>query len=216
MAKVQNPVIGRSKGSAGGMTFSKVYSKNIMRAKAFEVNNPKTTAQTTQRNFFKSVSALVATFTPEQLRFMFPTMPKGISRRNAFFKQMAENTQMVEGVKEMKLADLVTVGNAPTMDFGTTTCAIAGSSINVELDAAVKANTEVKDNYFLAMIVNDTQNKAILPITNAKVETGTLAIDLPDDWESTDSVHAIPLITDSKLALVGLGTLSVAERPARQ
>ena len=216
MAKVQNPVIGRSKGSAGGMTFSKVYSKNIMRAKAFEVNNPKTTAQTTQRNFFKSVSALVATFTPEQLRFMFHTMPKGISRRNAFFKQMAENTQMVEGVKEMKLADLVTVGNAPTMDFGTTTCAIAGSSINVELDAAVKANTEVKDNYFLAMIVNDTQNKAILPITNAKVETGTLAIDLPDDWESTDSVHAIPLITDSKLALVGLGTLSVAERPARQ
>ena len=49
MTKVQNPIIGRAKGSAGGMTFSKNYDKNVMRAKAFEVNNPNTQAQQTQR-----------------------------------------------------------------------------------------------------------------------------------------------------------------------
>lgn len=215
MAKVQNPVIGRSKGSAGGMTFSKVYQKNIMRAKAFEVSNPKTAAQTNQRDYFKSVSAQVAGFTPDQLRTIFPTMPKGMSRRNAFFKQLAEFTQDVNGQKTMKLEDLVTIGNAPTYDFGTTTCTIASGTISVGLDAAVKADTTVKDNYFMAAIVNDTKNEIVLPITNNKVETGTLSIAAPTGWEDTDTIHAIPLISDSKTALVGFSTLSVLQRPAR-
>ena len=38
--KVQNPIIGRARGSAGGMTFCKNYDKNVARAKAFEVSNP--------------------------------------------------------------------------------------------------------------------------------------------------------------------------------
>lgn len=215
MAKVQNPVIGRSKGSAGGMTFAKVLQKNVMRAKAFEVSNPNTIAQQVQRNFFKSVSAQVAGFTPDMLRTLFPTMPKGISRRNAIFKQLAENTQMVEGAKLMKLADLATIGNAPTMDFGSTTCTLSSGVASVGLSAAVKANTAVKDYYFLAVIVNETKEEVYLDVTNNKVETGTLSVTVPSTWEDTDAVHAIPLITDSKAAFTSFGTLSVSQRPAR-
>lgn len=215
MAKVQNPVIGRAKGSAGGMTFNKTYDKNIMKAKPFEVKNPKTIAQVNQRVFFASVSAQAMALNPDQLRTIFPTMPKGISRRNAFFKQLAENYQDVEGQKTMKLADLLSVGNAPTMDMGTTTCSINNGVISVELDAAVKANTQVKDNSFIAMVVNDTKNEISLPITNAKVSVGELSITAPSDWEDTDTIHAIPLITDSKEALDGFGTMSVLSRPER-
>lgn len=216
MAKVQNPVIGRAKGSAGGMTFSKVYDKNVMKAKVFEANNPKTAAQTIQRDYFKTVSAQAAVLTPDQLRVIFPSKPKGISRRNAFTKQLAEFTQIVGGAKEMKLADMITVGNAPTMDFGTTTATISGTSVGVTLDAAVSGNTELGDNYFIAMLVNNTKNLVSLDITNAKISVGTLAIDLPNGWEDTDTVHAIPLITDSKVALTGFGTMGVTVRPARQ
>lgn len=216
MAKVQNPVIGRSKGSAGGMTFSKVYDKNVMRAKAFEVSNPKTAAQIVQRDYFKSVSAQVAVFTVEMLRALFPSKPKGISRRNAIFKQIAEYSQVVEGVKTMKLADLLTIGNAPTMDFGTTTASIASGTISVALDAAVKANTQVKDLYFVAVVVNDTKQEISLDVTNNKVETGTLSITAPQGWEDTDTIHAIPLITDSNATFSSFGTLSVSQRPARR
>lgn len=215
MAKVQNPVIGRSKGSAGGMTFSKVYDKNVMKAKPFEVSNPNTTAQQTQRNFFKSVSAQVAIFTVDMLRTIFPSKPKGISRRNAIFKQLAANTQVVSGEKLMKLSDLATIGNAPTMDFGTTTAAIASGVVNVNLDAAVKANTAVNEYYFVAAVVNDTKNEIFFDITNALVSTGTLSINAPSTWEDTDTVHAIPMITDSKSAITGFGIVSVAQRPAR-
>lgn len=216
MAKVQNPVIGRSKGSAGGMTFSKVFDKNVMRAKAFEVNNPKTVAQTTQRNFFKDISNIVAGFTPDMLRALFPTRPKGISRRNAIFKQLAAFSQVVEGVKMPDLAELQTIGNAPTMDMGTTTAAISSGTVTVTLDNALKTNTEVNAYYFLAAVVNDTKEEIALTITNALVSTGTLAVTAPASWEDTDTVHAIPLITDSKAAITSWGTLSVATRPERK
>ena len=215
MAKVQNPVIGRTKGSAGGMTFAKVYDKNVMKAKVFEASNPNTAAQQVQRSYFKSVSAQAAVLTPDQLRAIFPSKPKGISRRNAFFKQLAEYWQMVEGEKVMKLSDLMTVGNAPTMDFGTTTCAISSGTVSVGLDAAVKANDQVKNYYFIAMLVNDTKNEIYLDITNNKVETGTLSITAPSNWENTDTIHAIPMITDQTATFSSLGTMGVTERPAR-
>ena len=103
MAKVQNPVIGRSKGSAGGMTFSKGYGKNVMRAKVFEPNNPQTAAQMNQRRYFKTVSEQVATFTPAQLRLFSPTCPKGMGRRNALTRQFTEYYTDVNGQKTMEL-----------------------------------------------------------------------------------------------------------------
>ena len=213
MAKVQNPVIGRAKGSAGGMTFNKVYNKNVMKAKIFEASNPNTAAQQVQRSYFKEVSALASFFTPDMLRSLFPSKPKGISRRNAAFKQLAEYTQMVEGVKEPKLSDMLSFGNAPTMDMGTTTCSISSGTVSVGLDAAVKANTAVKDFYFVALLVNDTQNDIYMDATSNKVETGTLSVTAPDSWEDTDTIHAIALITDSKAVVGGFGTLAVIKRP---
>lgn len=215
MAKVQNPVIGRTRGSAGGMTWSKVYDKNVMKAKIFEASNPNTVAQQNQRQYFKAVSVQTAYLNVEQLVALFPNKPKGLSRRNAFFKQLAEYTQVVEGEKQMKLADLLTVGNAQTMDMGTTTCSISSGTISVGLDAAVKTNDLVNSYYFIAMVVNDTKNEIYLDNTNAIVSTGLLSITAPANWEDADTIHAIPLITNSKVAVTGFGTVSVAKRPAR-
>ena len=187
-----------------------------MKAKIFEASNPNTAAQQTQRNYFKLVSALAAVLTEEQLRAVFPSKPKGISRRNAAFKQLAEFNQTVQGVKSPKLSDMLSFGNAPTMDMGTTTCSISSGTVSVGLDASVKANTAVKNHYFVAMIVNDTQNQIYLDVTNNKVETGTLSITAPDSWEDTDSVHAIPLITDSNAAFADFGSFIVKTRPTKQ
>ena len=215
MAKIQNPVIGRAKGSAGGMTFTKSFANNVMRAKAFEVANPKTAAQTNQRVYFGSLSGLSSTFTPEQLKFLFPNKPKKMSRRNALTKQLANYVTTDNGQKVVNYDTIDTIGNAHQMDFGNTTCTQEGTTISVGLDASVKANASVKDNYFVAVIVNETLGAMTLPITSNKVETGTLSITAPDGWLATHQIHAIPLITDSKAALAGFGTVGVSERPAR-
>ena len=213
--KGQFPWIGRSRGSAGGMTTCKINDKNVMRAKAFEVTNPNTPAQQNQRNYFAELTKLSGSFTPEQLKTLFPMKPKTMSRRNALTKQLGEDWTTSAGAKIIEFAEIVTLGNANTYDFGTTACSISGGTISVGLDAAVKADTTIADNYFIAAIVNKEKEEIFLPITNNKVSTGTLSITAPANWQDQDSIHAIPLITDSKAAVTGFGTMSVTKRPAR-
>ena len=213
--KGQFPWINRSKGSAGGMTTCKINDKNVMRAKPFEVANPKTTEQMKQRNYFAELSALVASFTPDQLRAIFPSKPKSMGRRNALSSQLSAFYSVSGNNKSVNLTDLTTFGNAKTRDFGTTTCVLSNGNANVTLDASVTADTTVADNYFIAAIVNVTKSEIYLTITNAKVSLGLLKIAVPSSWESTDNVKAIPFITNSKVALSGFGTMATIERPAR-
>lgn len=217
--KVQNPIIGRARGSAGGMTFCKNYDKNVARAKAFEVSNPKTQAQQTQRAFFAELTALSSDFSDDQLRFLFPNKPKTMSRRNAISKQIAQSYEVHGTEKSIDFADIDTLGNAPVMDFGVTTCEFSQGSIIVTLDHSVSTIPSLGGYDFVVALINNTQGKISLTTENAKVTNGSLSPDTPTGWEVTDSISAIPLITNStngKIATVGFGTMSVAKRPARK
>ena len=214
--KIQSPWMGRIRGSAGNMTGCKIYDKNVMRAKAFEVNNPNTAAQQVQRGYFANLTKLIASFTPEQLRTLFPSKPKAMSRRNALAKQLAEYNVMDGTEKIVDFAEIDTLGNASTMDFGTTTATAAGSAVSVTLDNAVKANTELANNYFIAALVNVTKEAISLDTTSAKVSVGTIAPALPSGWETTDTIHAIPLVLDTTTAVGGFGTLGVFKRPVKK
>ena len=213
--KIQSPWMGRIKGSAGNMTGCKVYDKNVMRAKAFEVSNPRTTAQVTQRDFFAELTALCSDFTTEQLRCMFPQKPKAMSRRNMLTSQIAENYSVAGKTKSINFATIDTLGNAKVMDFGTTTCVYDTNKWNVTLDNSVKANTELADYYFIVALVNETQGKISLTTESALVSTGTLDLNNLSGWLSTDTVHAIPFVTNSKSAPASFGTLGVTKRPTR-
>lgn len=217
--KIQSPWMGRIKGSAGNMTGCKVYDKNVMRAKAFEVSNPNTQAQQTQRRFFASLVDLCSDFSEAQLRTLFPAKPKTMSRRNAVTKQIAMSYEVDGTTKSIDFADIDTLGNAPVMDFGMTTCEFSNGSINVILDNSVKANLQYAENDFIAAIINETKGQISLTTENGQVSDGTMIADIPAGWQTTDSIHAIPLITESKggkIALVGFGTMGVVNRPARK
>ena len=214
--KVQNPIIGRARGSAGGMTFCKNYDKNVARAKAFEVSNPNTQAQQTQRNFFKQLTALCADFSEDQLRFLFPSKPKTMSRRNALSKQIAESSRVIGNNKIVDYVEIDTLGNAPVMDISVTKCDFHNEEIRVLLGDSVKTNQSIADYDFVVAIVNETKNAISLTTENSMVSDGRLNVAIPSGWETTDSIHAIPLITDSKggkIALVGFGSMSVTRRP---
>ena len=217
--KVQNPIIGRARGSAGGMTFCKNYDKNVARAKAFEVSNPKTQAQQTQRNFFVLLMALCADFSEDQLRTLFPNKPKTMSRRNALSKQLAESYAIDGTEKTIDFADIETLGNAPVMDFGVTTCVFDKGEISVELDNAVKAIQSLADLDCIAAIVNETKGQILLPTMATSVSYGEIHLQQPSDWDTTDTLHAIPMILNSQGhngRPISFGTIGVAVRPARK
>lgn len=217
--KIQSPWMGRIKGSAGNMTGCKVYDKNVMRAKAFEVSNPNTAAQQTQRSFFASLVDLCSDFSEAQLRTLFPAKPKTMSRRNAITKQIAMSYEIDGTTKSIDFTKIDTLGNAPVMDFGTTTCESNGESFDVILDNSVKQNQELASNDFIVAMVNETKGQISITAECASVSSGELKPSIPVTWSLSDSVHAIPLITESKggkIALVGFGTMGVVNRPARK
>ena len=215
--KVQNPIIGRARGSAGGMTFCKNYDKNVARAKAFEVSNPKTQAQQTQRAFFAELTTLCSDFSDDQLRTLFPNKPKTMSRRNALSKQIGKWYQVEGTEKTIDFTQISTLGNAPGMDMGETTCEFSNGSINVIIDNSVKNNTSLGDYFFLAAIVNETKGEISLTLENGEVSDGSIIMAIPSDWETTDSIHAIPLITDQKssAALTSFGSFIIKQRPEK-
>ena len=218
--KFQSPWMGRVSGSAGNMTGCKMYDSNVMRAKAFEVANPNTAAQQVQRNYFKDLTELTNTVSVEQLRTLFPSMPKKMSRRSALAKQLALSVAMDGAVKVVDYADIDTLGNAQSMDFGETSCTNSTGTITVGLAAAVKALTYYADNYMGVCVVNDTKGDLFFPDTNVNVSTGSLSFSAPSGWETTDTIHAIPFIMKEKKgessAAVAFGTLGIVTRPARQ
>lgn len=109
--KTQNPWMGRMKGSAGSMTGCKVYDKNVMRAKAFEVSNPKTQAQQTERGFFAQLIAAVATLSDAQLRTLYPQKPKTKSRRNMLSTQLSSAFSVDGTTKSLDFANVQQFGN---------------------------------------------------------------------------------------------------------
>lgn len=117
--KIQSPWMGRVKGSAGNMTGSKIYDKNVLRAKAFEVSNPNTTAQQTERSFFAQVADCCASVSEEQLRSLFGVKPKSMSRRNALTKQLSAAFTIDGNEKVLDFSKLPAIGN--------------GEKVNVEM-----------------------------------------------------------------------------------
>ena len=216
--KTQNPWMGRFRGSAGNMTGCKVYDKNVLRAKAFEVANPNTTAQQTQRNFFKQLAGLTATFSDEQLRTLFGQKPKAMSRRNALSKQLAASYVIDGGKKEVDFASITTLGNAQTMDFGTTVLTRSRGTVIVALDAVVSGNTSLQPYQFIVALVNDTKGEIYMPLASASVETGSLTVSTPATWTDGDDVHCIPFITNSTtdVSTIGFGTLAATKRPEKK
>jgi hypothetical protein len=135
-----------------------------------------------------------------------------MSRRNALSKQLADCYNLDNGKKVVYLNNLQTLGNASSMDFGTTTVTASGSAVSVALDNSVKANTEIADNYFIAALVNVTKGAVSLDTTSAKVSVGTIAPALPAGWETTDTIHAIPLVTNETSAVTSFGSFIIKVR----
>ena len=214
--KIQSPWMGRIKGSAGNMTGCKVYDKNVMRAKAFEVSNPRTTAQVTQRDFFAKLTALCSDFTAEQLRCLFPQKPKAMSRRNMFTSQIAENYSVNGTTKSIDFTTIDTLGNASVMDLSGEITAWVEGIIQISIDEDIVENPTWGAYYFFVAIVNETKGKIYMPQTFALVSNNNLKIEAPSDWEDNDTMHIIPFITDSKTTPTGFGTISVMKRPPRR
>lgn len=174
MSKIQNPVIGRAKGSAGGMTFAKQFDKNTMRAKPFEVANPKTEGQTKQRDFFKQVQEIVAGVSPEELRSLFGNMPKGMSRRNALSKQVAAAYSMDGNNKVVDFSKLSGIGNGERVKSPIVFFENGGTEDNTTITAdLLNVSNDANPNLILVLFDTDTNKISLINTSFYLAETLT-------------------------------------------
>ena len=213
--KTQNPLIGRAKGSAGGMTACKMYDKNVLKAKAFEVSDPKTAAQENQRNFFKEVSDLVSQLSEEQIRFLCPKAPKSMSRRNFITKQIASHVTTSSGQKVVDLANIKTLGNGKEVKYFKPAVDVETDEISVYNNESWPSFEYTKSHQLFALLIRvDEKTLELKASADLLINDDVVTFD-KNGATPTSNLYAILFSAKTTTPLTTFGTMVPIERPAR-
>lgn len=178
MTKIQNPLIGRASGQAGGMVFSTLYGQNILKAKPFEPQNPNSLAQQYIRGAFtravvvaKAVAVQDAATLPER-----GFAPKTL--RGAIVRQFMNQVEPYAGGTGAIDYDSMGFGGGslgtptglvqPTMLAGDLTVGF-GTSLNSPSDLAT--------DKVVVIVYNKTKNQAYVAVSAVERSAGTIVID---------------------------------------
>ena len=192
MGKIKQGILGGFKGKVGTVIGASWNGIAYMRGLAQSVKNPKTAAQLQQRAYFKDLQGLVGQLTDEQLQSLFPTVMRGMTRRNMLTRQLAAAAAVTDNVKAVDLAQLEGIGNGERID-------------SQMLESVVSLTNDVKDFYaepaaaeligkpaeanFIAVAYNITQRK--IDIFNTEETDPSLGVSVPvGNWaEVGDSIR---------------------------
>ena len=219
MGKIKQGILGGFKGKVGTVIGSSWNGIAYMKGLPQSVKKSNSAAQIMQREFFKEVQQIASQLTAEQLAFLFPSAPQGMSRRNAITQQLSADPLIAEGAKHADLANITSLGNAPTADLPDVSISATRSSITISWDAENDWRATHSDEYPTICVFNVTQKKIFLvPSTVAIGTSGIQSFSVNHDafGIGSDEYSGFMLSTGSKVVLVGFGTLGVINRPARQ
>ena len=219
MGKIKQGILGGFKGKVGTVIGASWNGIAYMRGLPQSIKNPKTAAQQAQRAFFREVQDLVGQLSYEQLVFLFPNSAKGMSRRNLLVKQLSADPLVAEGSKHADLADITSLGNAPTADLPDVTITASRSAVTISWDADNAWRSQHADEYPTICVFNVTQKKIFLVHSTVTVgASGTQSFSLESDAFGIGSseFNGFMLSTGATTAPHFFGTLGVINRPARQ
>ena len=222
MGKIKQGILGGFKGKVGTVIGASWNGIAYMKGLPQSQKDPKSAAQMRQRTFFREVQNLVGQLTAEQQRFLIPETPQGMTRRNMLAKQLAEDPVVTDDSKTVDLANLKTIGDAPTADLPDVTVTadtLEGSPVlKMQWDTENDWRSTHGDEYPTIFVANVTQRKIFLvnstAVVGASGEAG-FTVPLSVYGEATDTFSGFMLSTGRKIYLVGFGTLGVVNRPAR-
>ena len=191
MAKVANPLIGKTSGSVGGVTFSTWKGIGVMKTKPTVVANPRSDAQMAQRN---AHSLLVALY-----RLMVAVLSLG-------FKEMAIKKSAFNAFMSYNLKNAIDKAAAPVVALIPANFKISQGTIsdtvitNPTFEPAMNsvacgfANTaslpgqSLTDKTILAAY-NETKDDWAFSVGLTTRADGIAGVDAPESWVTGDSVH---------------------------
>ena len=192
MGKIKQGILGGFRGTVGTVVGSSWNGIAYMKGKPQSVRNPRTDDQVQQRNFFKDLQQLVAQLSDEQLASLFPTVTRGMTRRNMFTRQLAAAAAVTDDVKSVDLAQLEGIGNGERIDspmLESLVSEIDGSLAIYAEAAAAEAIGKPAEANFIAVAYNVTKRK--IGVFNTEETDPSLGVTVPvGNWaEEGDSVR---------------------------
>jgi hypothetical protein len=162
MGKIKQGILGGFRGKVGTVIGASWNGISYMRGIAQSVRNANTAAQQTQRGFFRELLDLVGQFSNEQLEFLFPSTPKGMTRRNMLLQQFADGKVIDGDTKTVDLTEVKTVGNAPTAELPAVTVTAAGENLTISWNGDTDARTAAAAEYPTVFVANTTKKRVFL------------------------------------------------------
>ena len=217
MGKIKQGILGGFRGTVGTVIGSSWNGIAYMKGKPQSVKNPKTDAQLQQRGFFKDLQSLIGQITDEQLQSLFPSVTRGMTRRNMLTRQLAAAAIVTDDVKSVDLSTLEGIGNGERIDspmLESLVSEIDGSLAIYAEAAAAEAIGKPAAANFIAVAYNVTKRK--IGVFNTDVTDPSLGVSVPvGNWaEEGDSVrfYLTYAASGENVYLRGFGTFIIKTR----
>jgi|GEM_PF-3159547 len=191
MAVTQNTLIGRTRGSIGGVTFSSWKGLNVAKGKAENVQQPNTDAQLLQRskmaltvNMYRAISSIVKTG--------FASMAVNMSEFNAFTSYNIKNavfalTPTTAGVLYPQV--VIARGTLTETPISTVSGLAAATDVNITYPATLAAPDQSLLDLSLAAVFNETSNEVNFLGGGSVRGDGSVDIPLTSPLASADILH---------------------------
>ena len=221
MGKIKQGILGGFKGTVGTVIGSSWNGIAYMKGKPQSVKNPRTDKQTTQRTFFKEVQSLVTQLSDEQLASLFPSVTRGMTRRNMLTLQLSACYDYEADTKTFDLALLEGIGNGQRIETPMLEAVVTETDgvndIYAEVAAAESVGKPAEAN-FIAVAYNITQKK--IGIFNTEVTDPSMGVSVPvGSWaEVGDSVrfYLTYAASGENVYLRGFGSFIIKTRPEKK
>ena len=220
MGKIKQGILGGFKGKVGTVIGASWNGIAYMRGLAQSVKNPKTAAQLQQRAFFKDLQSLVSQLSDEQLASLFPTVMRGMTRRNMLTRQLAAAAAVTDDVKAVDLSILEGIGNGERIDSPMLQTVITELDDQLTIGAestAAEAIDKPAEANFIAVAYNITKRK--IGVFNSNVTDPGYGVDIPvGNWgEAGDSVrfYLTYAASGENVYLRGFGSFIIKTRPEK-
>lgn len=179
MSITQNPIIGRAKGQAGGMVFTTLNGKNIMKAKTHEYRDANTAVQSANRLFHKSIVRMAASL-KTVARSLFLTQPTDMPAFSKLVQQLHAMRSGSSGAYTFDPTNKQIGSGTVLLPFTTKQY----SSVSGELNAVIDVGAAEDAGFVsepIGVIVIDKSTKTVISANadEMTVDNPTSKLDLP-------------------------------------
>ena len=216
MGKIKQGILGGFRGKVGTVVGSYWNGIFYMKSLPQSYKKDRSGAKAMRQGYFKELVTLSMSLTNEELEFIYPRKPKGMTRRNLLVKQLASYAAVVDKSKTVDLDSLATLGNAPTTDLPAVSVAANRTVLQISWDGVTYYRDQHPEDYPVILVANITQQRLFLvasPVTMKSSGKQSFEVELKPYGRERDEFSGFMFATGQGGAKVGFGTLGVTKRP---